>query len=394
MNVFLTTIDNYPMRAVRWVIPGWLALGELHMFAGDSKTGKSLTLTTLAALITQGGNFFDGTPMPPRKVAFYTSEDDLQSALRPRFERAGGDPSMLLVGSPKHDAAIEIANGDLAATLAPVRGELGMLVIDGVGAAIQNMTDLAEVRTYLNKAKAVAQELQCAVVFITHTPKGAASKYTAPLDYVVGCGAWTQVPRVAWLLVRDKTAPKENTTLLTAYGNLPQMGKGGIRLTAAPTSDMGVDDEGASITVDALDLENIEVLAGRPEELFANALGLDGATNKPQPKNQAKINEALDLLTKVLSETDGFHKWEDVRDKTLSEFSGGVKKAVLDYAKDSPVFKVASGRKGSTSPRQLWIALDREGLTRPVIDNISDATWMKDVADIKANPAEENANGE
>jgi hypothetical protein len=60
--VRLSTVAQRPLS---WLCPGRLALGTLALFDGDFGLGKSLVAPDLAARLTTGRDFPDGSPGPP-----------------------------------------------------------------------------------------------------------------------------------------------------------------------------------------------------------------------------------------------------------------------------------------------------------------------------------------
>ena len=78
-------------RQMEWAWQYWLPKGKLSLLVGAPKTGKTLLAIDLAATITSGGNFPDGTRADKSTVIFWTAEDDLDDTIVPRFKAAGGD---------------------------------------------------------------------------------------------------------------------------------------------------------------------------------------------------------------------------------------------------------------------------------------------------------------
>jgi putative DNA primase/helicase len=80
-------------EAIAWLWPGWLAHGKLHIIAGRPGTLKTTTALSLAAAVTIGGKWPDGSPATSGKVIIWSGEDAIEDTLLPRFIAAGGDPA-------------------------------------------------------------------------------------------------------------------------------------------------------------------------------------------------------------------------------------------------------------------------------------------------------------
>jgi hypothetical protein len=78
---------------VRWLWEGRIALGKLNLVDGDPGTGKSAATTDLAARVSVGKPWPDGSECKAGGVVILSAEDGLADTIRPRFDAAGGDPS-------------------------------------------------------------------------------------------------------------------------------------------------------------------------------------------------------------------------------------------------------------------------------------------------------------
>ena len=96
VRVRLLRGDRMKPKAVEWLWPGWLARGKFHLLAGQPGDGKSTITLALAAAVTTGGTWPDGTAVgEPGDVLIWSSEDDFEDTILPRFLAAGGDGSRL-----------------------------------------------------------------------------------------------------------------------------------------------------------------------------------------------------------------------------------------------------------------------------------------------------------
>src|SRR5512143_3769974 len=58
----LTRGDEITPEPVQWFWRNWLARGKLHVLAGTAGTGKTTLALAMAATVTIGGRWPDGTP--------------------------------------------------------------------------------------------------------------------------------------------------------------------------------------------------------------------------------------------------------------------------------------------------------------------------------------------
>jgi putative DNA primase/helicase len=71
---------------------GWLAEGKVHILGGAPGTGKTIISIALAAIVTNGGRWPDGTQCPTTgNVVIWSGEDDPADTLIPRLKLAGAD---------------------------------------------------------------------------------------------------------------------------------------------------------------------------------------------------------------------------------------------------------------------------------------------------------------
>jgi putative DNA primase/helicase len=87
---------------IEWLWDTWLALGKLHVIAGLPGTGKTTIGLALAASLTSGGRWPDGSSAPVGNVLIWSGEDDPTDTLAPRLIGMGADMSRVhFVGAVK-----------------------------------------------------------------------------------------------------------------------------------------------------------------------------------------------------------------------------------------------------------------------------------------------------
>src|SRR4249920_3366769 len=84
--------------AVDWLWPGYLVRGKLALLDGDPGMGKSLLTIDLAARLSRGQAFSDGTPITRLCTSIVISaEDGAADTVLPRAEAAGADLARLVL---------------------------------------------------------------------------------------------------------------------------------------------------------------------------------------------------------------------------------------------------------------------------------------------------------
>ena len=67
--VTLTQASAINIKPVSWLWGGWLAAGKMHVIGGAPGTGKTTIAMSLAATVTTGGRWPDGSRSPIGNVA-------------------------------------------------------------------------------------------------------------------------------------------------------------------------------------------------------------------------------------------------------------------------------------------------------------------------------------
>ncbi|WP_162924555.1 AAA family ATPase [Rubrobacter indicoceani] len=93
VGVMLSDVEP---EEVRWLWEGRIPLGKLTLIDGDPGCGKSAMTTDLAARVSVGRPFPDGTPCEAGGVVLLNAEDGLADTIRPRLDAAGADLSRVL----------------------------------------------------------------------------------------------------------------------------------------------------------------------------------------------------------------------------------------------------------------------------------------------------------
>jgi hypothetical protein len=205
-EVLLERGDSIKRVAVSWLWKPYLALRKLTHGGGESSMGKSPAMVNIAALVTAGADWPDGTKneLGPRSVVMLASEDDWNDTVMPRFDLAGGDDKKLFLvrtvrmtkGEKSADRMLRL-DIDMAALRKQAEeiDDLVLVVIDPITNYLgaRKMNAETEVRSILTPLADLAQQRNLAAVTIGHINRR--DPGTSALFRFMGAAAFTGVSR-------------------------------------------------------------------------------------------------------------------------------------------------------------------------------------------------------
>jgi putative DNA primase/helicase len=231
----LTCMADVAPAAIEWLWNGKLAIGCLTTLAGYPGKGKSFVTTDLAARVSRGKPWPDGSPCARGSVLIISAEDDPARVIRPRLDAHGADVrkvhllTMVRRGQDERGEPIDamFTLADVAALRQALEriGDVRLLVVDPVGSFVGGTVDTYkdnELRAVLAPVDALANEYGTAALLVAHPRKGASTRAD---DMVLGSRALTAISRAVWHLVQDKD-DEERRLLLPGKNNLARMADG------------------------------------------------------------------------------------------------------------------------------------------------------------------------
>ncbi|MEZ5660437.1 MAG: AAA family ATPase [Burkholderiaceae bacterium] len=237
-GVRLIRASGVRMTAVRWLWNGWLAQGKLQLLAGPPGLGKTTISTSIAAAVTVGGMWPDGTRAPVGSVLIWSAEDDISDTLVPRLVDAGADLDrvrFVTSSAGSFDPATEMAALQREAVSMP---DLRLLILDPIVSAVAGDSHRAnDVRRALQPVVDFARATGAAVLGITHFSKGAGGK--APIERVIGSQAFGALARLVLVAVQEP-------------------GEDGRRLLVRAKSNIGPDGGGISYSIEQVPVSGAE----------------------------------------------------------------------------------------------------------------------------------------
>jgi len=196
---------------IPWLWPQRLPLAQISLLASRPGEGKSLLTADIAARISTGSPWPDGSPCPRGSVIFIPGEDDPAQVIRPRLLAQGADLSKVHVLSAVHDLAKMTNTPDLFFNLdklAPLDNALlslpdcKLVIFDPISAFFAGF-DIRQdfiIRKYLASLVHLAQRHGPAILLVHHLR----SRNSGSADQrLLGGQALASISRNIWHLLRD-----------------------------------------------------------------------------------------------------------------------------------------------------------------------------------------------
>jgi hypothetical protein len=235
----ITFVNNIESEPLDWLWQNMIARKKLTLIGGESFAGKSTVTLDIACTVSNGGDWPDGTKCKPGYVLIWTCEDGIEDTAVPRIRAMSGcenriaivkgkpDPTTgkILSFNPSTDMPWLI---DAAKRLLPEPPSL--LIIDPAVATVAKGKDANQsniVREGLRPVTEFAEQLNCAVLGITHLKKDSVSQNL--LDRFISSMAWIAVARSVLVVVEHKITGMR--LLVQAAVNLGRGDIGGWQFT-------------------------------------------------------------------------------------------------------------------------------------------------------------------
>jgi putative DNA primase/helicase len=217
-GVMLIQGTNIRPAPVSWLWRHWLALGKLHILAGQPGQGKTTIALACASVVSSGGSWPDGSRCVSGNVLIWSGEDHPADTLVPRLLAMGSDLSRVhFVDGTRIEGKKQPFDParDLAAltTKAESIGDVRLLIVDPVVSAVAGDSHRnTEVRRELQPVVDLGVALDCAVLGISHFSKGSSGR--EPVERVTGSVAFGAVARVVMCAAKIKGEDGDDRRIL------------------------------------------------------------------------------------------------------------------------------------------------------------------------------------
>lgn len=195
-RICLIPLELIQPVALEWLWEGRIPKGKLSVVAGDPGLGKSYLTLYMAAVLSRGGEWPDGSRAARENVLIVSAEDDPADTIRPRLDKLGADPGHIwLIDGVKNDGPEIMRPFSLRMDLALLQEAItdtsaGMVIVDPLNAFLGGIDShkAAEVRGVLSPLAHVAGETRASLVCVHHLNKGTSAnalyRASGSLDFV------------------------------------------------------------------------------------------------------------------------------------------------------------------------------------------------------------------
>ena len=217
-------------KPIDWLWPNWLALGKVHVLAGEGGRGKSTILCDIASRTTCGESWPDGAANAGSgTVIILAAEDDLEDTLAPRLLAVGADMNRVFTVRAAQDPNQARRSFNLQADLPRLealireRGDVRLVIIDPVSSYLGKVDSHknAEVRTVLEPLGDLAARLRVAVICNNHFSKGGGNANSR----IIGSVAFVNQARAAFIVTPD-AEDETRLLLMPSKMNIAPIGYG------------------------------------------------------------------------------------------------------------------------------------------------------------------------
>ena len=206
--------DKVAPCEVQWLWPGRIPQGCLTVVAGRPGVGKSLLSLAVAASVSTGQAFPDGTlPAQPGTVLLLCAEDDPAATIRPRLDAAGADLSRVhllepaVILSDVYGNQREVYQALSLADLEPIKQAIEatqarLLVLDPLGSYLRGVDAHreTEVRAVFAELLHLVRQRSMGLLVVAHLSK---SQATSADNAVLGSIGLVAQARAVWHVIPD-----------------------------------------------------------------------------------------------------------------------------------------------------------------------------------------------
>jgi AAA domain len=277
--------------AIEYLWPNWIALGKVHVLAGEGGSGKTTLLHDWTARTTTGDRWPDGAEgSSPGSVLILASEDDVGDTIAPRLIAAAADMSRVFVIRSVRDVHQRRRGFNLQADLEMLGAEIDkrrdvkLVIFDPVTSYLGKVDshNNSDVRAVLDPLGEFAARKMVAVVCNNHFSKGGGNANSR----IIGSVAFVNQARAAFIVTPDEE-DDTRMLLIPSKMNIAPMSRG----LAYRIEGCLIEHEGVSIPTSRIMYESTPISITANQALAARD---SNAGSKPADAEvEAFLRDAL-----------------------------------------------------------------------------------------------------
>ena len=335
-------------RETNWIIPEWLAQGQLTLLAGMPGKGKTTLAMKIASLVTTGGKWPSGDALPKGEVLFFTNEDNPETTISRNLIANQADRTKIYnikkAYDPKEKDYVHFDPSiHLPQLIAGIeqKPDIRLIIIDPILSVIAGLKDeykAASIRARLSPLTEFAMQRDIGILGITHFVKRHNAKGSTVQDWTIGSQAWVGVCRMQWAVGK-----MENNELVLMKSKTNEASEeGGYKYAVEKTQIhsgekvmMGMRvDFGEEVPGYVDDVLNVEQSSPKEEE------------------SKSKTEEAMDFIRLFFDTSDGPVHWSVVEQEAHA--AGGINAGTLKSARARMRKEIGSFKEAKQNGSWLW----------------------------------------
>ncbi len=205
-SIKLAEVEPEP---INWLWPNYFPISKINLISGDPGAGKTWLCLDLAARLSTGRDWPDGSPCSERGNSLILScEDGAADTFRPRLDKLKAD----LSGISILQIPLDLSNGaGRSALISEIRHRNPKLIIidpilDFSGRVNPNAVD--QVRAMLTPLSEIAERASAALILTSHLNKS--SVMQAIYRTAGSASGWVGKARAVFMVIKDKMNQEAN----------------------------------------------------------------------------------------------------------------------------------------------------------------------------------------
>jgi hypothetical protein len=310
-RLIVRRLADMKAKPVRYLVPGRIASGKLHLVAGRGGSGKSTMLRSAVADLTAGRPAFglsyvsDG----PIRVLLVAGEDGPEDTILPGLAAEGADLSRVeliegvLVGDAKSGFSLSPVGIELIRERLAACPDIKLIIVDPVASYVGRLkvddNRSGELRdAILDPLSRLAEETGAAILIVAHLNKGSGEA----VDRIAGSAAYRDAVRCAYLV-----APSEDDedlrVLMPIKENLPGVERTSIPFRLRHLTDGESTNVLTGVQFAALDDDDRAIIRGQLRRVSFESpqrLSADSLLGPKGDKDKNKVQRCADWLAAFL----------------------------------------------------------------------------------------------